>query len=270
MLIYTIINFAMPLAQYAYEYGDPGSSGFYASPSMYAMDSTTLLGLGLLIATGIIGMLVQSRMMSSMRTFSAETAPLTGAEVARRMLDAHGLYDVQITHVPGQLSDHYNPANRTVNLSDVVFSHATVAAMAVAAHECGHAVQHATSYPWLSLRSNLVPMVNIGSRLGQFILLTGIALAAAGAGTTVAWVGLTLYAGTTLFAFVTLPVEFDASRRALAWLQKSGLARDSVHAHASSALRWAAMTYVSAALSSIAMLLYYALRLLAMRSDSRR
>jgi Zn-dependent membrane protease YugP len=141
--------------------------------------------------------------------------------------------------------------------------------MAVAAHECGHAVQHAKAYPWLSLRSELVPIVSLGSKLGQIVLVVGLILLAAGSSTTVAWIGLAMFATTTVFALVTLPVEFDASRRALQWLEASGVADRAMHGQAQTALRWAAMTYVAAALSSLAMLLYYALILLS-RANSNR
>lgn len=254
------------LAQYAPYYGEqldyaPGAGMGYG---MYG--GASIIGLGLLMLCGIIGAVVQSRMKASVERYSAEPAPLTGAQVARRMLAAYGLHNVQVTHTPGALTDHYNPANQTVNLSDTVYSQATVAAMAVAAHECGHAVQHAQGYAWLRMRSELVPLVNIGSRLGQIVLMVGLLLVALGTGTTVAWIGLALFATTTVFALVTLPVEFDASRRALAWLQQSGLADRAMHGQAGTALRWAAMTYVAAALSSIAMLVYYALMLLNARS----
>ncbi len=222
----------------------------------------TMLGLFLIVLTAIIGMVVQQGMMASMRRYSSEPAPMTGAETAERMLRDNGITNVRVISTPGSLTDHYNPINRTINLSETVCNQATVAAMAVAAHECGHAVQHARAYPWLSLRSELVPLVNIGSRLGQIVLMVGLILVAMGSSTTVAWIGLALFGTTTLFALVTLPVEFDASRRALAWLESSGLASRAMHGQASSALRWAAMTYVSAALSSIAMLLYYAFMLL--------
>ncbi len=236
---------------------------YYAgSPTHGGYGGASMLGLLLIGLTALISFIVQQGMMSSMRRYSAEPAPMTGAEAAERMLRAHGITGVRITSTPGSLTDHYNPVNRTVNLSETVYHQATVAAMAVAAHECGHAIQHAHAYPWLTLRSELVPLVNIGSRLGQIVLMAGLFLLAMGSGTTVAWIGLALFATTTLFALVTLPVEFDASRRALAWLESSGLATRAMHGQASSALRWAAMTYVSAALSSIAMLLYYAMMLL--------
>ncbi len=235
---------------------------YYAGSAPAAYGSYTMLGFFLIVLTAIIGMVVQQGMMASMRRYSAEPAPMTGAETAERMLRDNGITNVRVISTPGSLTDHYNPVNRTINLSETVCHQATVAAMAVAAHECGHAVQHARAYPWLSLRSELVPLVNIGSRLGQMVLLVGLFLVAMGASTTVAWIGLALFGTTTLFAIVTLPVEFDASRRALAWLESSGLASRAMHGQASSALRWAAMTYVSAALSSIAMLLYYAFMLL--------
>ncbi len=257
--------FITTLAQYATYYTE--NTGYVPGNTHMGMyGGATIIGFGLILLAGLIGGIVQSRMRASMREFSTTRAPLTGAQVARRMLAQYGLHDVQVTHTPGALTDHYNPANRTVNLSDTVYAEATVAAMAVAAHECGHAVQHAQGYAWLKMRSELVPLVNIGSRLGQFVLMIGIILVAAGSGTTIAWIGLALFATTTLFALVTLPVEFDASRRALAWMEQSGLASRAMHGQAGTALRWAAMTYVAAALSSIAMLVYYALMLLNARS----
>lgn len=233
------------------------------------MNSLTMLGLGLVLLCGLIGGIVQSRMMAAMKEFSSTPAPYCGADVARAMLRAHGLNNVQITQTNGELTDHYNPMNRTVNLSDTVHSVYSVAAMAVAAHECGHAVQHAQAYPWLGLRSQLVPLVNLGSRLGQIVLTVGLILLAVSNNATVAWIGLALFASTTIFALVTLPVEFDASRRALAWLESSGAADRAMHGQARTALRWAAMTYVSAALSSIAMLVYYLFIILSRSSDRR-
>lgn len=261
-------TFLTTLAQFSSYYTD--SAGYMSSGGAQSglYGSASIIGLGLLLLAGLIGGIVQNRMMANMRRYSSEPAPLTGAQVARRMLAQYGLHDVQVTHTSGTLTDHYNPANRTVNLSDTVYSQATVAAMAVAAHECGHAVQHAKAYPWLALRSELVPLVNLGSRLGQIVLLVGLALIAMGTGTTVAWIGLALFATTTVFALVTLPVEFDASRRALAWMESSGLASQAMHGQAGTALRWAAMTYVAAALSSIAMLVYYVLILLNARGRS--
>lgn len=256
-----MIHILPTLAQYIPHYTEQTS--YYSQAGYGQMYSgVTLIGLALLVITGLIGAFVQNRLTADMKRFTATPAPLTGAETAQRMLAAYGIRDVRITHTPGRLTDHFNPADKTVNLSDSVYGEASVAAMAVAAHECGHAVQHAQAYPWITLRSELVPLVNIGSRLGQIVLIAGLALLAAGNGTTVAWVGLGLFALTTLFAFVTLPVEFDASRRALAWLESSGYVNHTLHRHAGTALRWAAMTYVAAALSSLAMLAYYALIIL--------
>lgn len=235
------LSFSDPLFAYAY--------GTY--------NTLSLLGLGIMLLAGLIGGIVQNRMMAAMKQFSATPAPYTGADVARAMLRDNGISGVQVTHTAGQLTDHYNPADRTVNLSDMVHSTRSVAAMAVAAHECGHAIQHAKAYPWLSMRSQLVPLVNIGSRLGQIVLVIGLILLAVGSSPTVAWVGLALFASTTIFALVTLPVEFDASDRALKWLEASGVADHAMHGQARTALRWAAMTYVASALSSIAMLVYY-------------
>lgn len=250
------------------------AQSYYYTPHSYgagnSISNLSMLGLLLIAAAGIIGFIVHNRMQARMREFSSESSRLNGAQIARKMLDYYGLHDVRITHVKGQLTDHYNPADRTVNLSDTVYAQATVAAAAVAAHECGHAVQHAQAYPWLGMRSQMVPMVNIGSRLGQVLLMVGLGLAAMGSTTTVAWVGLAFFSATTLFSLVTLPVEFDASRRALAWLRQEDSVSPIMHAHAGTALRWAAMTYVAAALSSIAMLLYYALILLSYSRNNRR
>ncbi len=253
------------LAQSSYYYGSP--YGSYNDAGMYS--GLTLIGLALIVITAIIGYAVQAGLKNAFTRYAQEPAPLTGAEAARRMLHQYGLDDVQVISTSGRLTDHYNPLDRTVNLSESVYNEASVAAIAVAAHECGHAVQHAQAYPWLSLRSTLVPTVNIGSRLGQIVLMAGLGLLAMGSGTTVAWIGLALYATTTLFALVTLPVEFDASRRALAWLDQSGLASRVMHNQAGTALRWAAMTYVAAALSSLAMLLYYALILISRMNSNR-
>ena len=230
---------------------------------------TTMLGIILLVAMGLLGAVVQKRLMSVMDKFSRVETPISGAETARRMLEQHGIHDVRVISTKGKLTDHYNPADKTVNLSETVYNCSSVTAMAVAAHECGHAVQHATAYPWLRLRSSIVPMVNIGSRLGQVVFIAGLALVGANGNTAVAWIGLALFACTSIFAFVTLPVEFNASRRALVWLETSGLADDAMGGQAKTALKWAAMTYVSAALASLAQLVYYAGLILA-RSSRRR
>ncbi len=263
-------DFPTLLAQASYYYNS-GNDFYYGAPGMTGgmYSGVTFIGLILVLGAAMLGGLVQMGLKNAFNRYSQEPAPLTGAEAALRMLRQNGLDDVQVISTPGRLTDHYNPLDRTVNLSESVYNEASVAAIAVAAHECGHAVQHARAYPWLGLRSSLVPMVNIGSRLGQIVLMVGLGLLAMGSGTTVAWIGLALYATTTVFALVTLPVEFDASRRALNWLEQSGLANRAMHGQAGTALRWAAMTYVAAALSSLAMLLYYALILLSRMNNSR-
>lgn len=261
-----MITLANVLAQ-AYYYGSGNDLFNTSSGGMYG--STTFIGMILIFGAMLIGGIVQMGLKNAFSRYAQEPAPITGADAARLMLRQNGLENVTVTSVKGQLTDHYNPLDRTVNLSESVYNEASVAAIAVAAHECGHAIQHATAYPWLGLRSTLVPIVNFGSRLGQIVLILGLVLLAAGSSTAVAWIGLALYATTTLFALVTLPVEFDASRRALVWLDRSGLATSTMHGQAGTALRWAAMTYVAAALSSLAMLLYYALIILSHASNNR-
>lgn len=184
---------------------------------------------------------------------------LTGAEVAAKMLHDNGINDVKIQSVEGKLTDHYNPVEKTVNLSPDVYHGRSVAAAAVAAHECGHAVQHARAYAWIGLRSRLVPVVSFASNWTQWIILGGALLLGfvPVLGLGIVAFGIALFALTTLFAFITLPVEFDASNRALAWLESSGIVASREHEMAKDALKWAALTYVVAALSSLAMLLYY-------------
>ena len=183
---------------------------------------------------------------------------MSGKEIAEKMLVDNGIYDVQVISVPGQLTDHYNPQNKTVNLSEEVYMQRNAAAAAVAAHECGHAVQHAVGYSMLKLRSNMVPVVNISSRLVQFVLMAGIAMMAMGSGKTLLLVGVLLFGVTTLFSFITLPVEYDASNRALAWLKQTGTVADNELEGAEDSLKWAARTYVVAALGSLAQLIYFA------------
>lgn len=190
---------------------------------------------------------------------------MSGKEVAEKMLHDNGIFDVQVTSVPGQLTDHYNPANKTVNLSEAVYMQRNAASAAVAAHECGHAVQHAVGYSMLQLRSKLVPMVQISSTLSQFVLFAGIAVMIASrsvqnpsGNTTVLAIGVLLFAVTTLFAFITLPVEYDASNRAMKWLKDSGTVTAEEYVGVQDSLKWAARTYVVAALGSLAQLLYWA------------
>jgi len=181
---------------------------------------------------------------------------LTGREVAEKMLRENGIYDVKVISVEGFLSDHYNPANRTVNLSPDVYNGTSVAAAAVSAHECGHAVQHATAYRWLMMRSRLVPAVQVTSSLVNWVLLIGVIMAASG-NPTVLLIGIILMAVTVIFSLVTLPVEFDASNRALAWLNHTNVTNTDEYPKAKDALKWAATTYVVAALAVVVTLLQY-------------
>ncbi len=209
-----------------------------------------------------IGMLIQYRLKSKFAEYSKvpTSSGLSGKEIAEKMLRDNGIYDVQVISVNGFLSDHYNPVNKTVNLSPDVYTGATVSAAAVAAHECGHAVQHATAYSMLMLRSKLVPAVKISSTLSQWVIIIGLGMLGFGGGSpTILLGGIVLFAITTLFSVITLPVEFDASARALKWLESSRITQGTEHAKAKDALKWAALTYVVAALASIAMLVQYIL-----------
>jgi Zn-dependent membrane protease YugP len=205
-----------------------------------------------------ISMLVSAILKSRFAAFSKIPlqARLTGKEVAEKMLRENGIYDVQVVSVPGHLSDHYNPANKTINLSDEVYHNYSVAAAAVAAHETGHAIQHATAYAWLQLRSKLVPAVQFSATIVNWILLIGVIMASSG-NTTLLLVGIALFAVTVLFSLITLPVEFDASRRALAWLNHTNITNAQEYPKAKNALTWAAMTYVVAALAAVATLVQY-------------
>ncbi|SFE71294.1 hypothetical protein SAMN05518672_109154 [Chitinophaga sp. CF118] len=206
-----------------------------------------------------ISMLVSLRLKSKFREYInvPTSSGLTGKQVAEKMLRENGVSGVQVVSVDGFLSDHYDPANKTVNLSPEVYSGANVAAAAVAAHECGHAVQHARAYPWLSMRSRLVPAVQISSSLVQWVLLGGILLINVFPALLLG--GIVLFGVTTVFSLITLPVEFDASRRALAWLDNTNLMQRDEHDKAKDALWWAAMTYVVAAVASVVTLLQYIL-----------
>lgn len=208
----------------------------------------------------VIGMIVQYRLKSKFEQYSQvpTSSGMSGAEIAKKMLNDSGIYDVQVVSVEGKLSDHYNPLDKTVNLSADVYAGRSVAAAAVAAHECGHAVQHATAYSMLMLRSRMVPVVQISSTLSQWIIIAGLGILGFGGGnSTLLLVGIVLFAVTTLFSIVTLPVEFDASARALKWLQSANITTAPEQANAKDALKWAALTYVVAALASIAMLVQY-------------
>ena len=210
----------------------------------------------------LIGLAVQSKLKRKFSEYSKEgtTSNLSGQEVAQKMLRDNGIYDVHVVSVEGSLTDHYNPMNKTVNLSRDVYEGRSIAAAAVAAHECGHAVQHATAYSMLMLRSKIVPMVQISSTLSQWVIMAGIGFMGFGGGNpTVLLIGIILFAVTTLFSVITLPVEFDASARALKWLSTANITNENEKEKAKDALKWAALTYVVAALASIAMLVQYIL-----------
>ncbi|HET9504785.1 MAG TPA: zinc metallopeptidase [Hymenobacter sp.] len=211
----------------------------------------------LLIVIMIASAAVQWRLRSKFKQYGQEglRSNLTGREVAAKMLRDNGIYDVQIISTDGSLTDHYDPTNKTVNLSADVYNERSVAAAAVAAHECGHAVQHAQAYSFLKFRSAMVPALSAVSKFMPFILLAGVLMIRTSL--IPLGVGIALFALTTLFSFITLPVEFDASRRALAWMDSNGVVTAQEHEGAKDALWWAAMTYVVAALSSLATLLYY-------------
>jgi Zn-dependent membrane protease YugP len=184
---------------------------------------------------------------------------MSGKEIAEKMLADNGITDVEVISVKGELTDHYNPANKTVNLSEVVYSQRNAAAAAVASHEVGHAVQHATAYSWLKMRSAIVPAVGISSKLSNIVIMVGLVLSATGTVfcSTVFLVGIALFAVTTAFTMITLPVEYDASNRALAWLESAKMVTSEEHAGAKDALKWAARTYLVAALGSLVTLLYF-------------
>ena len=209
------------------------------------------------IGVAILSWLVQMNLQNKFKKYSKVPTGngMTGADVARKMLQDNGIYDVTVTHTPGRLTDHYNPLDKTVNLSDGVYNSASIMAAAVAAHECGHAVQYARAYAPLTLRSKLVPVVSFSSNILSWVLLAGILLI--NSFPQVLLAGIILFALTTLFSFITLPVEINASQRALVWLSNAGITNVYNHKQAEDALRSAAYTYVVAALSSLATLIYY-------------
>ena len=209
------------------------------------------------IGFALLSYLVSARLKSKFENYSQIPLPngMTGRDVAEKMLRDNGIYDVRVTCTPGHLTDHYNPADQTVNLSESVFYNCSIAAAAVAAHECGHAVQHATAYAPLRMRSALVPVVSFASNIMSWVLLGGMLLLHSFP--QLMLFGILLFASTTLFSFITLPVEINASQRALAWLSNAGITNYGTHDKAEDALRSAAYTYVVAALGSLANLLYY-------------
>ncbi len=213
----------------------------------------------LFLGIALVSWIVSASLKRKFKRYSEQPLPMTGREVAEKMLHDHGIFDVQITCIKGQLTDHYNPVTKTVNLSEGVYHGANVAAAAVAAHECGHAVQHATAYGPLGMRSALVPVVQFSSNWVTWIILGGLLLLGTNAGQVMLLIGIVLYGMITLFSFITLPVEVNASQRAVNWLQEAGITNRETTEMASDALHSAAYTYVVAALSSLATLVYYIL-----------
>jgi Zn-dependent membrane protease YugP len=223
----------------------------------------------ILFGSMVLSWLASSQLQRAFQKYSQVPMSLSGREIAMRMLADAGIRDVEVTGVPGQLTDHYNPATKRVNLSEVVYGTRNLAAAAVAAHECGHAVQHAKGYSALKMRSALVPVVQVSSHLAQYVIAAGFALLAIAH--NFPWVllaGIVLFAVSTVFSLITLPVEFDASRRALLWLEHSGVAQGEQHQMAKDALKWAAMTYVVAAIASLGHLFYYLMIFLRSRNTN--
>ncbi|WP_055442716.1 zinc metallopeptidase [Lacinutrix himadriensis] len=225
-----------------------------------------MIGYYILIgAIALVSWLVSNQLKKKFKKYSQVHLRngLTGREIAEKMLADHGITDVEVISTPGQLTDHYNPKNKTVNLSEVVYNHANAAAAAVAAHECGHAVQHAQAYSALGMRSALVPIVSVTSGMSQWLVIGGLILGGAagmGMGYWVAVAGLVFMGFATLFSFITLPVEYDASNRALAWLKNKNMLSQEEYAGSEDALKWAARTYLVAAIGALASLLYWALK----------
>ncbi len=221
----------------------------------------------LMILIGIAGWIVQARLQAVFKKYAEVPFPggMTGAEVAEKMLRDHNIHNVRVTHIRGQLTDHFNPQTMTVNLSDTVYGSRSVAAAAVAAHECGHAVQHARAYAPLVLRSQLVPVVQFASTAATWVILAGLVLLATTRNELLCWIGVGMIALSALFSLVTLPVEYNASERALEWLRSSRIMAEPQLGQARIALRWAARTYLVAALSAVASVLYYVFLILGRR-----
>lgn len=236
------------------------------------MDGMYLIIIG---AVALMSWMVSARLKSKFEQYSKIHLRngMSGAEIAEKMLADHGIYDVKVISTPGRLTDHYNPIDKTVNLSEAVYNQRNAAAAAVAAHEVGHAVQHATAYSWLQMRSKMVPVIGVASGMSQWLVIIGLILGvASGDGSTpigfyVALAGLALMAVATAFSFVTLPVEYDASNRALAWLKNKNMLSQQEYAGAEDSLKWAARTYLVAALGALANLLYWAYRVLGSNRD---
>ena len=242
-------------------------AGYYAESHAARYDAATMGMFVLIIAIGIVGFIVQARLQSVFKKYSKVQFPggLTGAEVAEKMLRDNNIHNVKVTHVSGHLTDHFNPQTMTVNLSDSVYSSTSVAAAAVAAHECGHAVQHAQGYAPLVLRSQLVPVVQFASSAATWVIILGLVILASTQNELLCWIGVGMIAMSAVFSLVTLPVEYNASARALEWLQVSRTMQGAQLAQAKEALSWAARTYLVAALSAIASVLYYVFLILGRR-----
>lgn len=227
--------------------------------------------IGFYILIGVISlmsMLVSNQLKSKFKKYSQTQLRngMSGAEIAQKMLADNGIFDVKVISTPGKLTDHYNPKDKTVNLSEAVYNQRNAAAAAVAAHEVGHAVQHAKAYSYLSMRSQLVPIVSVTSKFSQWLVIGGLILGTASGATSIGFyiaiAGLVCMGFATLFSFITLPVEYDASNRALAWLKNKNMVSQEEYAGSKDALKWAARTYLVAALGSLAMLLYWGLQIL--------
>lgn len=219
-------------------------------------------------AVGLLSWAVSSKLKNKFKHYSKVHLRngMSGAEIAEKMLLDHGIRDVKVISTPGMLTDHYNPANKTVNLSEGVYNQRNASAAAVAAHEVGHAVQHATAYSWLTFRSKMVPMVNVASGLSQWVIMGGLVLSATSAiGGTLMLAGIILYGVIAAFSVITLPVEYDASNRALAWLKNKNMVSQEEYAGAEDALKWAARTYVVAAIGALATMAYFIMRYMGSR-----
>ncbi len=241
------------------------SNGYMNSFAAFSHSSAFIL----MIVIGIAGFVVQSKLQSVFKKYSQVSSPngMSGAEAAEKMLRDNNIHNVKITQVRGHLTDHFNPANMTVNLSESVYNSRSVAAVAVACHECGHALQHARGYAPLVLRSQLVPIVSFSSSISTWVIILGMILLSSGIGETICWIGIGLISISALFSIVTLPVEYNASARALEWMESTRTVQGVALTQAREALNWAARTYLVAALSAIATVLYYASMLMGRSRD---
>lgn len=242
-------------------------AGYHTAPHAAGYSAATTGMFLLIVVIGIAGFAVQARLKSVFRKYSEVPFPggLTGAQVAEKMLRDNNIHNVRVTHVKGHLTDHFNPKTMTVNLSDAVYASTSVAAAAVAAHECGHAVQHARDYAPLTLRSQLVPVVQFASSAATWVIILGLVILASTQNELLCWIGVGMIAMTALFSLVTLPVEYNASARALEWLRVSRTMQGEQLVQAKQALDWAARTYLVAALSAVASVLYYIFLILGRR-----